>query len=73
MKYRRTIVVGRALNQAIAKTALATSDALNMDLSKTDPSVETPLNRYSFRAVVAASQRPLSGDRPSFGNEEDNS
>jgi hypothetical protein len=30
-------VVGGTRNQAIAKTALATSDAFNMDLSKTDP------------------------------------
>jgi hypothetical protein len=49
MKYRRTIVVGGTPNQAIAKTALATSDALNMDLRKTDPSVDIPLNKYSLR------------------------
>jgi len=44
-----SIVVGGTRNQPIAMTALATSDALNMDLSKTDPSVDIPLNKYSFR------------------------
>jgi hypothetical protein len=39
------MAVGGIRNHAIAKTALATSDALNMDLSKTDPSVDITFRR----------------------------
>jgi hypothetical protein len=40
MKYRRNNVVGGTRNQEIAKTALATRDALNMDFSNSNPSME---------------------------------
>jgi hypothetical protein len=75
MKYRITIALGGTRSQAIAKTALATSDALDMDLSKPDPSVDMPLNNCCFRPAGLDDDGPFAGSgarlpalRPVFCN-----
>ena len=58
MQYRSTIAVGGTRNQATAKTALATSDALNLDFEQNGPLIgRSPVARIGFYALLRTEAR----------------